>query len=446
MSQLRVLLLAPDANPESISLALEGFSHGEALAQLHNVTLVVHSSNEEALRRAKSSFHSIVGIRMPLLDRIYEWSLHWIFRDNFHSRALTPFLYPFSIAFEWHTWRRMRKQIMSGKFDIVMRLLPANPVLPSPFPYFLRNCSVPFVIGPINGGLPWPQGFSQAESQKSWIDNLRNVYRFLPLSRSTFRRAAAIIAGSSQTYAEFSDHREKLFFIAENGVNRSLCPDSPRHSQVDGKLEFIFLGALVPYKACDLAMRGAASSLRSGLAHLTVVGDGPERSRLEELASTLGIKEAVSFPGMLTHAEAMERLRLADVMVYPSVREYGGAVVVEALATGAVPCVADFGGPGDTVRPEVGFKVPLTNESEVVSQLENFLIKLTHDRDLLERLRQRGMAYVRENLTWDAKAQSTTKVLNWVAGRGPKPNFPPPRILDAGTSSSSKKPYRPQEA
>jgi hypothetical protein len=40
MSRLRILLLAPDANPEAISLALEGYSNGEALAQLHTVTLV----------------------------------------------------------------------------------------------------------------------------------------------------------------------------------------------------------------------------------------------------------------------------------------------------------------------------------------------------------------------------------------------------------------------
>ena len=78
------------------------------------------------------------------------------------------------------------------------------------------------MIGPINGGLPWPQGFSQAENQKSWIDRLRNLYRFLPFAKSTYRRAAAIIAGSSQTYAEFAGYRDKLFFVPENGVSRSL--------------------------------------------------------------------------------------------------------------------------------------------------------------------------------------------------------------------------------
>ena len=92
------------------------------------------------------------------------------------------------------------------------------------------------MIGPINGGLPWPQGFSQADNQKSWIDNLRNLYRFMPFARSTFRRAAAIIAGSSQTYAEFAIYREKLFFVPENGVNASLCSGAVRRAQRNEKL------------------------------------------------------------------------------------------------------------------------------------------------------------------------------------------------------------------
>lgn len=436
MSRLRILLLAPDANPESISLALEGYSHGEALAQLHAVTLVVRACNEEALRRTAAPFHAIEAINMPWLERIYAWSLRWIFKGNFHHRALTPFLYPFALAFEWRAWQRLRTRIIAGEYDIVMRLLPANPVLPSPFPFFLRNCSIPCVIGPINGGLPWPQGFSQADNQKSWIDNLRNLYRFMPFARSTFRRAAAIIAGSSQTYAEFAIYREKLFFVPENGVNASLCSGAVRRAQRDEKLELIFLGALVPYKACDLALRAAAPLLRSGMAHFTVVGDGPERNRLAQLTKSLGIEESVSFCGMLAHAEAMQRLRAADVMVFPSVREFGGAVVVEALAAGAVPIVAGFGGPGDTVRRDVGFKVSLTNESDVVAQIESVLGELARNRDLLDQLRQQGSSYIRECLTWEAKAKTVTRIMHWVLARGPKPELPPPTASAASGGSS----------
>jgi glycosyltransferase involved in cell wall biosynthesis len=116
-------------------------------------------------------------------------------------------------------------------------------------------------------------------------------------------------------------------------------------------------------------------------------------------------------------------------MVFPSVRDFGAGAVFEALATGAVPVVADFGGPGDIVHPGVGYKVPLTNESEFVSQMEKILTDLAGNRDLLNRLRQQGISYARECLTWDAKAQRTTRVLNWVVRRGAKPDLPPPKML-----------------
>lgn len=432
MNQLRILVLAPDANPESISVSLVCYLHAEALARLHRVTLVGRSWHEGALRRAKGNtlFQALEAIKVPWLDSIYTWSLRRIFRYNFRSNLLTAFSYPFAIAFEWAAWRHFRSRIKAGEFDVILRLSPIIAVIPSAFPFLLRSCSIPFIIGPINGGLPWPQGFSQADNQKRWFDKLRKLYRYLPFTQSTYRRAAAIIAGSSQTYAEFSHYRNKLFFIPENGISSSLCSDTVRPPRGGRKLEFIFVGGLVPYKACDLALRAAAPFLRSGAAHFSVAGDGPERERLERLAGSLEIKEAVTFCGTLSHSEAMERLRLADVLIFPSVREFGGGVVFEALAVGAVPVVADFGGPGDIVRPEVGYKVPLTNESDVVSEMERILADLVANQDLLNRLGLQAMSYARECLTWEAKVESVTRIMYWVMGQTSRPDLPPPKVLE----------------
>ena len=52
----------------------------------------------------------------------------------------------------------------------------------------------------------------------------------------------------------------------------------------------------------------------------------------------------------------------------------------EALALGSVPIVADFGGPGDIVIDEVGYRIPLTNENEMVSKIEFILGRLASDR------------------------------------------------------------------
>ena len=429
MNRLRILLLGPDCNPEQVSIPLVTYSHAAALAQLHDVTLVARSRVEDALRRAKAPFRAIEVVQMPLLERIYAWSFRKIFRCNYASQVWTAFCYPFSIMFEWQSWRQLRRRIFAGEFDVVLRLLPLTAVMPSPFAFFLRNGPVPFVIGPINGGLPFPSGFSQAENQKQWISGFRNLYRFLPFARSTYRRAAAIITGSSQTYKEFAAYREKLFFVPENGIGHSLCSDDPRSSEPSGKLDLIFVGGLVPCKACDLALRAVAPLIRDDLARFSVVGEGPERNRLEHLARSLGIEKAVSFRGWLSHAEVLKVLRFADVLVFPSVRDFGAGVVFEALASGVVPVVADFGGPGDIVHPGVGYKVPLTNESDVVSQIEKILRDLAGNRDLLNRLRQQGVSYARERLTWDAKAQSVARVLNWAVRRGPKPDLPPPKML-----------------
>ena len=168
-----------------------------------------------------------------------------------------------------------------------------------------------------------------------------------------------------------------------------------------------------------------------------MLGDGPERNRLEQLVRSLAIEKAVCFGGWVNHAEVFRHLRSADVLVFPSVRDFGGGVVIEALAAGAVPVVADFGGPGDIVHPDVGYKIPLTNESDFVVQMEKILTELAHNRDRLELLRRHGMAYVRGCLTWDAKAQDTTRVLHWVLRRGPKPDFLPPKASAAGFDPSS---------
>jgi glycosyltransferase involved in cell wall biosynthesis len=436
MNRLRILILAPFCDPDAVSMPYVTYSHAAALAELNDVTLVVGAPVENKVRRAKATFRSIEVVRMPLLERIHAWIFHNVLKSNFDTQMLTLLGYPFSHAFEWRAWRQLRSRIFAGEFDVVLRLLPMSPVLPSPFAFFMRKAPIPFVLGPLNGGLPWPPGFSQLENQKEWVSNLRNLYRYLPFARSTYQRAAAIIAASSQTYSEFAEYSDKLFFVPEPGIASSLCFADSRSPKPGAKLELIFVGGLVPRKACDLALRAAAPLLRSDLARFTVVGDGLERNRLEQLVRSLGIEKSVFFPGWLSHAEVLKHLRSADVFVFPSLRDNGAGVVFEALATGAVPVVADFGGPGDIVHPDVGYKVSLTNETEMVAQMEKILAELANNRDRLEQLRRQGMAYVRECLTWDAKARATSRVLNWVVGQGGKPDFPPPKILATGSGSS----------
>src|SRR5580704_10827673 len=201
MSSLRILLLAPDCNPDSVTTPQIAYAHAAALARLHTVTLVVRAANEQSIRRAGSAFHEIEAIRLPGLDQLYGWALRRIFKYDYGRQSLTAASYPLQIAFELRAWRQLRRRILSGDFDVVLRILPIVSVLPSPFAFFLRKGPIPFVLGPLNGGLSWPKGFPQLDKQRReagyWVSNLRGLYRYLPFARSTYAKAAAIIAGSS---------------------------------------------------------------------------------------------------------------------------------------------------------------------------------------------------------------------------------------------------------
>src|SRR5882762_10069469 len=103
MNRLRILILAPDANPKGITGALIGYSQAQALARLHDVTLVIRSSGEDDVRREQGA------IRLAWLDRIYAWMIHWIFKDNYYDQVLQALFYPFYIATEWQAWRQLRR-------------------------------------------------------------------------------------------------------------------------------------------------------------------------------------------------------------------------------------------------------------------------------------------------------------------------------------------------
>ncbi len=92
MNRLRVLLLAPSCDPEAISIPFVAYRHAAALAQLHDVTLVIGSPVEGHVRSANGPFSSIEAVRMPLLNRIFDWSFRTFFRNNYDTQSLTALM------------------------------------------------------------------------------------------------------------------------------------------------------------------------------------------------------------------------------------------------------------------------------------------------------------------------------------------------------------------
>jgi glycosyltransferase involved in cell wall biosynthesis len=115
-------------------------------------------------------------------------------------------------------------------------------------------------------------------------------------------------------------------------------------------------GALIRGKGQHLAIEALADIAG---ATLILVGDGPERARLEALARTRGVAARVRFLGVRPHAELPGLLAAADVTVLPTVSEGLANVWIESLACGTPVVTSDVGGAREAIdRPEAGRLVP----------------------------------------------------------------------------------------
>ncbi|MEC9311902.1 MAG: glycosyltransferase family 4 protein [Pseudomonadota bacterium] len=95
----------------------------------------------------------------------------------------------------------------------------------------------------------------------------------------------------------------------------------------------IFVGRLAPVKGGSVLLDGFARALEAHPdAHLTIVGDGPDKARLEAQAKALNMGNSVEFTGYLDSAQVAERLDRADILVLPSFAEGVPVVLMEAMA------------------------------------------------------------------------------------------------------------------
>jgi glycosyltransferase involved in cell wall biosynthesis len=184
-----------------------------------------------------------------------------------------------------------------------------------------------------------------------------------------------------------------------------------------------FVGRLVPYKGADILIEAAAPLARAGKLKLDVIGDGPERSALGSLTEREGVSAAVEFTGWIDHRSLKHRLARSHVFGFPSVREFGGAVVLEAMALGVVPVVMDYGGPGELVSPATGFALPMASREQIKQSLGALLQRLVAEPSQLAatglRARERALGL----FNWSAKAAQVVEVYRWVLGRRGRPDF-----------------------
>lgn len=424
---MRVLLIAEQCNPEWVSVPLEGWSHGQAIAGKVSAHLITQVRNRDAIQRAGAR----EGVDFTAIDsealeaRIYRLANRLRGGANKGWTLMTAagtLTYPY---FEYLIWKRFGRQIRAGKFDIVHRLIPLSPTSPSLLAGKCRAAGVPFILGPLNGGVPWPKHFDSARrKEKEWLSYIRDAYKLLPGYRSTRSSASAILIGSCDTWRQMpASYRGKCVYIPENAIDpRRFSKRRARKAQ--RPIRCVFIGRLVPYKGADMLIEAAASLIREGKLTIEIIGDGPQMQELKGLIARERVESGVKLAGWVAHERLQDHLLEADLFTFPSIREFGGAVVLEAMAVGVVPIVMNYGGPAELVTDRTGWLIPMGSRAEIIDRLRKVLTTLADQPEQIEA--KSALSYERAHglFTWDTKAEQVLAVYQWMLNPAlPKPSF-----------------------
>jgi glycosyltransferase involved in cell wall biosynthesis len=437
--KLRILIIAESANPEWVSVPLVGWSLANAISKVASTHVVTQIRNRDAFIRAGQQ----EGTEFTAIDSEAIAAGVWKIATTLSGgkgKSWTTITALSSISyyyFEHLIWKQFAERIRSKEFDVVHRVTPLSPTTPSLLSRKCRKAGVPFILGPLNGGVPWPKGFEDARhKEREWLSYLRVAYKLLPGYRSTRKSASAILIGSRDSYQQMpKKYHDKCLYLAENAIDPSRFTRT-RTTKSSVPLRAIFVGRLVPYKGADMLIEAAAPLVKCGLLSIEIIGDGPQRAELELQAEQLGIAGGIRFRGWVSHDKLQDHLAEADVFAFPSVREFGGGAVLEAMAVGLVPVVVDYGGPGELVTDQTGFRIPIGSRSDIIANFGALLKKLCRDPGIIDAISPKAIKRAREFFTWDAKARDVLSVYNWALGKSAKPRVlvpKPDRFATDGT-------------
>jgi glycosyltransferase involved in cell wall biosynthesis len=419
---MRVLILADDCNPEWPSLPVVGYKAARAIAEYADVVVATHIRNFENIEkvgfgRAKVRYVDSEYIARPM------WKFARFMRGGLDTAWTTAvaLAYPGYLAFEWEVWKATRDELRRGEFDLVHRVTPMSPTLPSPI---AKWSPVPFVLGPINGGLKWPPAFrEELAREREWLSYVRNVYRAFPYHSSTYSKSRAVLAAFRHTIDDLPPSAQsKVIEFPEIGIDPEIFDQLAERPPRKVKT-ILFVGRLVPYKLPQLVVQAFVNRPALHTHRLIMVGDGPERQAIEQLIRNSGLESRIVLLGWKTQREVAELMREADIFAFPSIRELGAGVVIEAMACGLACVVVDYGAPGALIDSDRGVKVPLATKDMLTQSFGRAFEHLVADEPTTVRLGAVARQHVKQFYTWDKKARKTLAVYEWALGGGLKPEF-----------------------
>lgn len=410
MSSPRVLLSAYQCGPGMGSVSQIGWEWYSRLAQRTPVTLLTHIRNRPALEKAGAPLANsdiryidtewIAGPLYRFASRLFPKSQHSVFLVS----SLDYYFYDHDLC------RLMKHDGVKEHWDIVHAVTPVSPAGATR----IHKLGLPVVLGPWNGGLESPRAFPEIMREDSgWLYKIREAGRYLDRVLGTTSSAAAILTATRATDDSIpAANRDRCVRMLENAVNLDVFQPAtwdPPPSATE-PLRIIFVGRLVPFKGVSMLLEAVARVRNQFPVEVTIVGEGPLRADLEEQARALGVAGIVKFLGAQPLTQVAAEMRRSHVFCLPSVRESGGAVVLEAMAASLPVIAVNYGGPAEIMNHEIGHPLSCNGRAELVDELSRVLGEVVRNPEAWKKKGIAGRRRAEQHYGWDAKVNGAVEL------------------------------------
>jgi len=306
--------------------------------------------------------------------------------------------------------REARQQHRTHNFDVVHHLSWGTISAPP----LLWRLPVPFVWGPIGGGQTAPPAFYRYFGS-GWNRELLRTLRVkvatrLPGLRRAVRESALILSTNPETTdALTAAGARQVHFFPNIGVPEHLMGHAlDQHATEQQELLILWVGRLIPLKGLPLALEALSQIERSLPVRLRIVGEGPLKAEMENLAQSLGISDRVEFAGAVPWSRMGDFYREANVFLFTSLRDSSGTVISEALAYRLPILTLNHQGAGAIVPAEAGIKVAVTNPEETVSALADGIRRLAQSPQLRKHMGEAAWIHA-QSMSWQQRTKQMTE-------------------------------------
>jgi glycosyltransferase involved in cell wall biosynthesis len=413
---MKILVCAYACRPGAGSEWHVGWSTVESLATHHELCVLTHIFNRKDIESTLPSLPWKDRVRFIYLGRRIPWC---------HNRLIARLQ-------DWAEIRRwtklaasVAKNLVSKEhFDAGHHSTIATWRIPSP----LVGLGLPWIWGPIGGGVDFPRSFLPVLSPLAKAFELLRIAanavgrRSKALQRCA-QNASLVFVNTPETRKvihRLGAHESRIRDLSQTFLTderlRALQPEDKKWPAHGEKVQIVAGGTLEGLKGVSLALQALAQCKAQGLRfRYRYLGRGSEMGHLRALADKLGIGGDVRFGEWLEGADYVRALQQAHLYLLPSLREGVPVTLVEAMAAGCVPIVADCGGPALVVDDTSGIRVPVTDPDKMTDDLADAVTTLSSDVERLAAMSRAGMRRIGEQFSKAKYLSSLTAALESVA-------------------------------